>query len=352
MNGPDTVRDAHDHRVNELLVAAARHGLVAEVSTSLVLDEVDAEAVRRWARRDHMSSMLSVAIDGGVMVTDDDTAAAVASDWHADLSLAVVLEASLVRVAAVLDRAAVDWRLTKGPALAHLDYEDPALRCFGDIDVIVHPAHWSSARQALEAAGMQRAVPELAPGYDAHFGKGATFVDSNGRELDLHRRLAIGRFGVRCDMIDLFSSADHIVLAGRTVPCLDGPGRLLHACYHMVLGGSSGLRARRDVAQLILVRDIDWTATVGIANRWHAAAVVARAVMGTWDALRLDADHPAARWAQSHPVGRADAWTLSIFERERPFRSQALTALPTMSPVRWPRYVSTLAMARVRKRRR
>jgi hypothetical protein len=265
--------------------------------------------------------------------------------WRQALVGTVRVEAHAVGVAALLDRGGIRWRLTKGAATAHLDYPDQmSARTFGDVDVIVHPDDWARTLDVLLAAGYDRPAPELRPGFDVRFGKGATLVDDRELEVDLHVRFAIGRFGVRSRMEELFSRADRLVLGGRQVLTLDGPDRLLHACHHLALGGFSGLRVARDVAQLLLVSGVDWERTVATAQRWGVAAVVARGISGSWDRLRLDVVHPAHDWAQELAIGSGDRKALEVFERERPFSEQALTAVPALAVGQLPRFLGALAL--------
>src|SRR5690606_19262159 len=121
-------------------------------------------------------------------------------------------------------------------------------------------------------AGYRRPLPEQSPGFDRRFGKGATVVSPEQLEVDLHRRLAIGRFGVRLPTDVLFEEPgferpDPLPLAGRTLPALGPPARLLHACYHAALGGFRHVRVHRDIAQLLLVSDAAWPVTVELAAR-------------------------------------------------------------------------------------
>jgi hypothetical protein len=329
------------------LVAAARHGLGGETDP-VVLDAATAEGVLARARFDHLTGFLAAAVLAGVVVTDEGVKGSLWERWRAELALCVRLEGLAVRTGEVLDGAGIRWRLTKGAALAHLDYPDPAVRTFGDVDVIVHPSEWAAAYQLLSAHGYEREGRTLPGGYDARYGKGATLTSPEGLELDLHRRFAIGRFGVTSRMEMLFASSAAIVLAGRTVPVLDPVGRLLHACFHAALGGFRGLRAFRDVAQLILVTGVDWPAAFGVARSWRAEAVVASAITETWQRLELGADHPAHHRATSTSMSRADRRVLQMFA-ESPFRSQALSALRRLPPYQVPRYLWSLAPPRLRR---
>ena len=47
------------------------------------------------------------------------------------------LEQEVLTVIDLLTASAVDVRILKGSAVAHLDYPDPALRSFIDLDILV-----------------------------------------------------------------------------------------------------------------------------------------------------------------------------------------------------------------------
>ncbi len=312
------------------LQVAARFGLRPHKGPPVALT---AETDGRWqmiARIDRLGGLMSSAIDAGDIVADDGAIERVVDIWHQQLVASVVVEALVVRTGEVLDDAGVTWRLTKGAAVAHLDYPDPALRPFGDADVLVHPMDWDRAIDALISAGCRRQVSEVNPGWDSRFGKGATLNSPEGLEVDLHRRFAIGRFGVRSRMADLYGVGNSIELAGRSIPTLDGPGRLLHSCHHAALGGFRHYRAHRDVAQQLLVTEVDWRTAVDIATAWRVQAVMARAITDTWQVLGLDLDHPAHAWATSTRITSLDRKALDVFAAEKPFRQQALTAVGAM----------------------
>jgi len=326
-----------------VLVAAARHGL-GSPTPPVVLEASAAEGAFAQARFHHLSGFLATAVLAGVVVADGENLwAALWEQWHDELLTCVRLEALAVSTGELLDAAGIRWRLTKGAALAYLDYPDPAVRTFGDIDLVIHPSDWSTAFGLLSANGYHREAPTLPGGYDDRYGKGATLTTVDGLEVDLHRRFAIGRFGVTARTEAVFVSSEAIVLAGRTIPVLDPPGRLLHACFHATLGGFRGLRAFRDVAQLILVTGADWEATFEVARSWRAEAVVACAITETWDRLELDVDHPAHTRAVSTDVSRGDRRVLDLFARESPFRSQAMSAVRRLPPYEVPRYLWSLA---------
>jgi hypothetical protein len=329
--------ESSDHPV---LVVAARHGLPAELAPpmpAVTLSDDDADGVRVFARTDRIAGLMAGAMRTGEVVTSADTHALLIDDWHRGLHGCVLVEALLVRVAARLDARHVRWAATKGSAVAHLDYPDPAWRAFADVDLVVHPDDWTTAL---------RIMPESGDGHDrrhtraftARYGKGETVVVDD-MEVDLHLRFAVGRFGVRSRPADCFDHLDAFELAGRPTPALAAEYRLLHACCHAVLGGNPGLRAVRDVAQIIATHPDCVDETWRVARRWHAEAVVAAAIVQTWQQLRLAPDHDVLRRAVAFEPSRADRAALLVFATDPGFRRQALTALGALPWRERPRFL-------------
>ena len=329
------------------LVAVVRHGLATAAERPTVVADDEVDAFRVYCRTDRISGLAAAAINAGTVQMSAAGGEGVAADWHEALKASVILEALLVRTAARFDELGARWAVTKGTAVAHLDFDDPGDRCFGDVDVVVHPGDWERVISML-AGGIEGRVATRR--FTAAFGKGET-VSIDGMELDLHRRFAVGRFGVRSQMVDCFEVLDSFVLAGRMLPALSPAMRLVHACFHATLGGGRGLRALRDVAQIALVHHGAVDEAMSVAERWDVAAVVAEGIMAAWGGLRLDADHPVAVRARRVRVGRADRRALKVFATDDRFRSQAMTAMGALPWHARPRFVVSAAGMLVEARR-
>jgi len=321
------------------LVAAARFGLPGDPAAPQPAPRIGQVDIA-LASQDGLLGLLRASVNAGAVEADGVAAASVREQWLRAVATSTDIEGVIVRTAAVLDDHGVRWRLTKGAALAHLDYgPQPGVRTFRDMDLMIHPSDWTTAVAALTAAGHRRRTPEPAAGYDQRFGKGATLIEPGGLQADLHLRFAVGRFGVTSISEQLFEGHDSLLLGDRSIPTLNGPDRLLHACYHLVLGGDSGLRVTRDVVQLLTVTRVDWEATVETARRWRATAIVARAFVNAWDRLDLVDSHPAIDWAKATQIGRRDRRAMAVFEQERSFRRQALTAVSALPLSELPAFV-------------
>ena len=335
--------------LDPVLVVAARFGLDGrDMSDALPLAPENESATLRRALRDHLTGFLAFSESAGEIELSDLSKATLCDQWHDELLASVVLEGFAVRTSEILDDAGVRWLLTKGPALAHLDYPDPSMRTFGDIDVVIHPRDWDVACRVLAGHDYLREVPAISALYDHRFGKGATFA-RGPLELDLHRRFAIGRFGVTSHMEDVFENVMRVQFGGVSLPGMSPENRLLHACFHAALGGFRYLRAFRDVAQLILASGADWRATMETARRWSAEAVVCSALIETWSRLRLD-EHQCMIDAGRRHSGRADRRALRTFQNDVGFRFEALTTIGRLGPWDSAAYIFLLGRHRLKGR--
>src|SRR5207253_1468780 len=116
----------------------------------------------------------------------------------------LVVERGLLEVAPSFEEAAVEFLILKGPALAHTVYPDPAWRYFTDLDVLVAPKDWRRACAVLEALGFKRGQPEPRPGFVERFGGAPSYHRPTGVEVDLHRTLVLGPFGLWVETDRLF----------------------------------------------------------------------------------------------------------------------------------------------------
>lgn len=331
------------HRRHPALVAAARLRLPVDQVPATLADEETPE-VLAYAHADRIDGLLSRAIEDGVVVASDEARAAVRASVRRSLVWAMAHEAVAAQLTPRFADAGVRWAVTKGPALAQLDYADSLLRPFVDLDVVIASGSWATAISVLAELEFRRVVPELRSGWDDRYGKGATFVGPERLHVDMHRRLAIGRFSVRSDATVLLDDLEEVQLGGVAVPALNRSNRFVHACFHACLGGHRRLRAFRDVAQLLLVNDADWRAARAVAQGWDAEVVIAAAIRETWQQLALDVVHPAHQWAELYPITKPEQSAIDTFRQERPFREQALTAVSVLPLVSVPRYLFPLAL--------
>lgn len=249
--------------------------------------------------RGRMEGMLALAVEAGAIDVSDFQMADVARLGRSRASADLRLESETLQASAVLEAAGIPFRVLKGPAWAHSAYPDPMMRGFGDVDLLVDPSRWYEAIDVLEQSGAQRALPELRPGFDERFGKDATLVRGSRAEIDLHRTLVLGPYGLWIDCDELMARAPGSVrLAGTSVPILDAAAALLHACYNAALADDPPrLMALRDVAQMAVSNASPVEEAVDLAQRWKGLSVLRRA-------FELVNRHLGVHLAET-PLGRA-----------------------------------------------
>jgi hypothetical protein len=191
------------------------------------------------------------------------------------MATTLLLDRQLLDVATLFDRGAVDFLVLKGAAAAHLDRGDPSDRAYGDVDLLVAAPHIDAAERLLADAGGQRAYQPPRPDFDRRFGKGSSFRMPEGLEVDLHRTLALGPFGLAIEPRTLFAGQEKFAIGGRELYALDRPRRFLHACLHAVLGRSRPrLVPLLDVVHTAPATADERATVVELAGAWRAGAVV------------------------------------------------------------------------------
>ena len=290
-------RPACSVQADALLRAAAATGLRSS-STPVHVDDAATATWLAAVGRERLSGHLMRAIAAGD-VSMSSAAQQAVSQFHMSCMLrALQLEQTLVRVCDLLDDADIELRVLKGPAVSRTVYDDAVTRSFVDVDVLVPSRDFDRAVAALAAAGYTRTLPELRPGFDRRFAKSVTFVDDRGCQVDLHRTLVVGPFGLMVDTDDLFRTHEIVEIAGRPLRTLAPEEQFLSVCYHAALGDvPPRLSVLRDVAEMLLRVQMDTARVLALARRWGGEIVVARAVRLAWTALRPQDVPSLVDWA-------------------------------------------------------
>lgn len=286
------------------------------------------------ARRNRVVGAVVATLDAGVLPATEPQVALARKLHRANLLRMLHLERELLGVLGVLDAAGVDCRVLKGTAVAHLDYPDPALRSFIDLDVLVRAEDVDTAAARFTASGFTRTLAEPRPGFDRRFDKGMTLIPPAGYELDLHRTFVLGPWGALMKPEQLWDDGEVFHIGRTRVRALSLRYRFLHACFHAALGDwPLRLGSLRDVAQMLPKLGGDASGVRDAAADWGAEAVLAAAVADSTRLLGLPPEGELARWATAYRPNRREERWLDLHNRET--KTFAAQALATLRVLRW-----------------
>jgi hypothetical protein len=246
--------------------------------------------------------------------------------------LVLSLERRLLEVVSALQTAGAAAVVLKGAALAHTFYPNPSLRTYGDVDVLVRTDDWAAACSSLGELGFRRILPEPRPRFDQRFGKGAAFADSEGVEIDLHRTLALGAFGLWIDPAELFEGTVELRLGGKVLRRLDDTLSLLHVGVHASIGRPRPLlMPLRDVVQVAWAGEINWDRLQALADRWKLSLPIGHSLQTAAEFLEVRVPEEAARLSSARS-SRLERRVFKAYTTERAARGGI--ALSTLRGIR------------------
>jgi hypothetical protein len=264
-----------------------------------LLPDAEWSQVVRLARRERVIGLLAAAVEQELVPVTQEQLDLLADTQRVVVGGVLHLDRLLLRIDDTLTASGIDYRVLKGPVMAHTVYAEPGLRHYGDVDVLVRGDTFARAVEALAVVGAERPVAALRPGFDERFGKGATLRTPEKMEIDLHRTFVAGPLGFTVDLAELFQAADRFELGGRRLPCLDLEHRFLHACFGVALDRKPRLANLVDIVEVLRQGDADLDRVERLARRWRSSAVVARGVAIAAATLRVET-MPLLDWARAY----------------------------------------------------
>jgi hypothetical protein len=157
-------------------------------------------------------------------------------DYATSLKGAARQEQDVFQVLQVLHEAGVDIILLKGADLRLRLYGDPAQRPMTDLDLLIHKAQLTQAREALTRLNYQVSpfFTEPHPGFRELFGNDLGFQSASGRSLpvDLHWEIRAAAGFYRLTYQPLREQADSLDYRGIPVKLLAPTHALIHLCLH------------------------------------------------------------------------------------------------------------------------
>ena len=244
-------------------------------------------------QQEQLTGLAVAGVEAGELSIDESQREELWTAHREAMARVIALERRLIEFGNALESHGIEFIVLKGPALAHGFYADPAHRGFRDIDVLVHTRDLPRAAEVLGELGFARDLPEPREGFDVRFGKAICHTDRDGLQVDLHRSLVVGPFGVWIRSEELFEGTVEFFLGGRCFRRLGDEALFLHACVHAALGWRPPLLLPlRDVVTAARCESVDWRLVSALGARWKLLGVVRQAVEYASEAIP-GADFPA-----------------------------------------------------------
>jgi len=216
-----------------LLELAAEHGVLGHLAARL--GKMDGDSVLRETKR--------ALLDG----------------QRAQNFVTLRMTAELLRVLDQFASVGIGALVVKGPVLAVRAYGNPAMRSYGDLDLLVRQRDIRYATELLLAAGYRAAVPLAA--IDAGKIPGQYLfsrADSN-LLVELHNDLTLRYFPRRLPLETWFARQVYVQLDSREAPALSVEDELVLICVHGAKHLWERLMWIADVAALVSRQaNLDW----------------------------------------------------------------------------------------------
>lgn len=206
---------------------------------------------------------------------------------RAQIFFCLRLTAELYRVLHAFGAEGIGALAIKGPTLALRAYGDPAMRGYGDLDLLVRQTDMRRATELLTAAGYAAAVQ----GNDIDAGKipgQYLFFKPETRLLvELHNDRTLRYFPRRLPLEDFFSRQVRVSMDAKEVPALAIEDELVLICIHGAKHFWERLLWIADVAALVeRQRDIDWKSVFESAKVVGAQTMVRASLRLAGELLR------------------------------------------------------------------
>src|SRR5260221_622555 len=192
------------------------------------------------------------------------------------------LTATLFHVLKLFAAKDIPGLVVKGPVLAIHAYGDPAMRSYGDLDLLVRQSDIRRATESLRAAGYMASIPLSAIDGDRIPGQYLFSKPGDHLIVELHNDFTLRYFPRRLPLEELFDRRVLLRLDACEVPALAVEDELVYVCCHGATHLWDRLSWIADIAALVTRQtDIDWhrvrqTATkVGAERMLHAGLCLA-----------------------------------------------------------------------------
>jgi hypothetical protein len=216
--------------------------------------------------------------------------------YDANLRRSLWFAAELARIVRHFESRQLRTVPYKGPVLAQSLYGDLGLRSFSDLDLLISPADFERAQQALAEIGY-RPSADLTPAVERFWlriGYERSFDGAAGKNLvELQWALLPRFYGVNLPADDLLARAGRTVVGGCEVPCLSPEDSLLVLCLHAAKHLWARLIWLSDIAGTLQTQGIDYALVLSRARALGITRILGVSFWLVKNILRADLPKPA-----------------------------------------------------------
>jgi len=297
-------------------------------------DPVEWETLRVQILAQRVTGLAMASADSGWLKLEDEQRERLLDDHRDAMTWSVRVEQKLMRLADLFDAARIAFAVLKGASVGQTAYAEPCLRSFADVDLLVRTTDYERACARLDANGHVRQRPEPRPHFEVRFGKASVHEDpADGIEVDLHRTLVLGPFGLWIDPDEMLDRAVPFPLGGRQLPRLDDSGMFVNVAMHAALGCEPArLVPLRDVAELAAGSALDACLLREWCDRWHLNGVLRNAARQVRERLGVHVAMLAE--CERLTVGARDERLLEAYSARRHAGGTATAALAAIPGMR------------------
>jgi Uncharacterised nucleotidyltransferase len=243
----------------ELLLACCQPDPDNHRLTQVLQSPINWDAVLRLSEHHRMLPALREAVNGREDLPGS-IQSALRSRFQSHALKALRFSAELARIARAFTDSGIDVLAHKGPGLAQLLYGDPAMRQFGDLDLLVRPRNVVRAKVALRQLGYEPHL-QLSPrqehaylhsGYEHVFG-----LNAERNLLELQWQILPRFYAIEFDLETMFKRSVEVTVEGFRMRCLCPEDLMLVLCVHAAKHGWAHLGMLRDIAALADF-EMDW----------------------------------------------------------------------------------------------
>lgn len=175
----------------------------------------------------------------------------------------IQMTADLIRVVRVLEAENIPVLCLKGPVLAQVLYGDPAMRLFGDLDILVKQRDFFRAVNILQNMGAIKTYPERSDDVYRH----ENLIIGHSH-MEVHREVTVREFPMSLEIEGLFARRRDIVLNKQTLHTLSFEDTIIHTGLHGTQHRLVKLRYLTDLAYAMRAVDSErWELLLENAHR-------------------------------------------------------------------------------------